>query len=81
MVPGPDLLRPQSGEDVLVGSSIQFLSSARCNHLFGIHDPYGIHNTWLTLSSLVLTSSRTTTSKTFSAASHVKPVISRLLRG
>ena len=53
-VPSPDLLRPRSGEDVHVESSIQFLSSARCSHLFGVHDPYEIHNTWLSVSSLGL---------------------------
>ena len=45
-MPGPDLLRPRSSEDVHIGSSIQFPSSAGCNHLFDVHDPCGIHNTW-----------------------------------
>ena len=45
MLLGPDLLSPQSGEDVHVGSGIQFPSSAGCNHMSGVHDPYGIHNT------------------------------------
>ena len=53
-VPSPDLLRPRSGEDVHVGSSIQFPSLVGCNHLFSVHDPYGIHNTWLSPSSLGL---------------------------
>ena len=57
MVPGPDLLRPRSGEDDHVGSGTQFPSSTRCNHLFGVYDPYGIHNTWLSLSSLGSSSS------------------------
>ena len=78
---GPDLLRPRSGEDVHVGSGIQFPSSAGCNHLFGVHDPYGIHNTWSSLSSLGLSSSETGTLKTFRAASRVGPVIPRLSRG
>ena len=80
-VHGPDLLRPRNDKDVLVGSGIQFLSSAGCNHLFSVHDPYGIHNTWLSLSSLGLSSSGTTTSKNFRVASHIEPVILRLLRG
>ena len=67
-VPGPDLLRPRSGEDVHVRSGIQFPSSAICNHLFGVHDPYGIHNTWLSLFSLGLSSSEMATLKTFRAA-------------
>ena len=78
---GPDPLRPRSGEDVHVGSSIQFPSSVGCNHLFGVHDPYGIHNTWLSLSSLGLSSSKTATLKTFHVASHVGPVTPRLSRG
>ena len=81
MVPGPDLLRPRSNEDVHVGSGIQFPSSAGCNHLLGVHDPYGIHNTWLSLFLLGLSSSETTTLKTFHAAPRVGPVILRLSRG
>ena len=80
-VHGPDLLRPRSGENVLVGSGIQFLSSTRCNHLFSVHDPCGIYNTWLSLSSLGLSSSGTATSKNFCAASQVETVIPRLSRG
>ena len=56
-VPDPDLLRPQSGEYVNVGLGIQFPSLAGCNHLFGVHDPYGIRNTWLSPSSMGLSSS------------------------
>ena len=80
-VPGPDLLRLQSREDVHVGSCIQFSSSVGCNHFFGAHDPYGIHNTWLSSSSLGLSSSKTATLKTFRVASHVGPMTPRLLRG
>ena len=80
MVPGPDLLRPRSGRAVHVGSGIQFLSSAECNHLFGVHDPYGIHNTWLSLFLLGL-SSEMATLKTFHAAPSVGPVIPRLSKG
>ena len=80
-VSGLDLLRPRSGEDVHFGSGIQFPSSAGCNHLFGVHDPYGIHNTWLSVSSMGLSSSETATLKTFRAASHVRPVTPRLSRG
>ena len=80
-VPGPDLLRPRSSEDVHVGSGIQFPSSVGCNHLFGVHDSYGIHNTWLSPSSLGLFSSETVTLKTFRVASHVEPVTLRLSRG
>ena len=75
---GPDLLRPRSDEDVHVGSSIQFPSLAGCNHLFGVHDHYGIHNTWLSLSSLGLSSYETPTLKTFRDASHVEPMTPRL---
>ena len=80
-VPGPDFLRPRSGEDIHVGSGIQFPSSVGCNHLFSVHDPYGIHNTWLSISSLGLSSSETATLKTFRSASHVGPVTPRPSRG
>ena len=80
-MPGPDLLRPRSGEDVHVGSGIQFPSLAGCNHLFGVHDSYGIHNTWLSLFSLGLSSSEMATLKTFHAASHVGPMTPRLSGG
>ena len=80
-VPGPDLLRPRNGEDVHVRSSIQFPSSVGCNHLFGVRDPYGIHNTWLSLFLLGQSSSETTTLKIFRAAPCVGPVILRLSRG
>ena len=79
--PGPGLLRPQSGEDVHIGSGIQFPSLAGCNHLFGVHDPYGIHNTWLSPSSLDLSLSEMATLKIFHVASHVGPVTPRLARG
>ena len=81
MVPGSDLLRPRSGEDVHVGSGIQFPSLARCNHLFGVHDPYGIHNTWLSLFLLGLSSFEMATLRTFHAAPCVGSVIPRLSRG
>ena len=80
-VPSPDLLRPQSSKDVRVGSGIQFPSSTRCNHLFGVHDPNGIHNTWLSLFLLGLFSFETATLKSFRATPHVGPVIPRLSRG
>ena len=80
-VPGPDLLRPRSGENVHVGLGIQFPSSTRCNRLFGVHDPCGIHNTWLSLFSLGMSSYEITTLKTFPATSRVGPVTPRLLRG
>ena len=80
-MPGPDLLRPQSGEDVHVGSGTQFPSSAGYNHLFSVHDPCGIHNTWLSLFSLGLSSSEIATLKTFRAASRVGLVTPRLSRG
>ena len=80
-VPGPDLLRSRSGEYVHVRSGIRFSSSAGCNHLFDDHDPYGIHNTWLSLSLLGLSSFETVTLKTFHAAIHVGPVTPRLSRG
>ena len=80
-VPGLDLLRPRSGEDVHVGSGIQFPSLVGFNHMFGVHDPYGIHNTWLSPFSLGLSSFETTTLKIFCVASHVGPVTPRLSRG
>ena len=80
-MPGPNLLRPRSDRDVHVGSSIQFPSSAGCNHMSGVHDPYGINNPWLSPSSLGLSSSETTTLKTFRVMSHVGAVTLRLSRG
>ena len=80
-MPGPDLLRPRRGEDVHVGSGIQFPSSTGYNHLFGVHDPYGIHNTWLSPSSPGLSSSEKATLKTFHVVSHVRSVTPRLSRG
>ena len=80
-VPGPNLLRSRSGEDVHVGSGIQFPFSVECNHLFCVHDPCGIHNTWLSLFSLGLSSSKMATLKTFRAVSCVGPVTPRQLRG
>ena len=80
-VHGPDLLRPQSGEDVHVGLGIQFPSSTGCNHLSSVHDPYGIRNTWLSPSWLGLSSSEMATLKNFRAASHVGLVTLRLSRG
>ena len=81
MVLGPDLLRSRSGEDVHVGSGIQFPSSAVCNHLFDVHDPCGIHNTWLSLFSLGLSSSEMATLKTFRDVSRVGPMTPRFSRG
>ena len=80
-VPGSDLLRSRSDEDVHVGSGIRFPSSDGCNHLFGVRDPNGIHNTWLSLSLLGLSSFETATLKTFRAASLVGPATPRLSRG
>ena len=80
-VPCPNLLRPQSGEDVHIGSGIQFPSSVGCNHLFDVNDPYGIHSTWLSLFLLGLSLSEMATLKTFWAAPHLGPVIPRLSRG
>ena len=76
-----DLQRPRSGKDAHVGLGIQFPSSFECNHLFGVHDPYGIRNTWLSPSSLGLSSSKMVTLKKFHAASHVGPVTPRPSRG
>ena len=80
-VPGPNLLRPRSGENVHVESGIRFPSSVGCNHLFSVHDPYGIHNAWLSLSLLGQFSFEMATLKTFHAASHVGPMTPRLSRG
>ena len=55
--PGPDLLKPRNDEDAHVESGIQFLSSARYNHRFGVHDPCGTHSIWYCLFLLGLTSS------------------------
>ena len=57
--PDPNLPRPRNGEDVHVGSGIQFPSSTRYGRMFGVHDPYGTHSTWycpflLGLSSYVM---------------------------
>ena len=79
-VPGPELLRPRNGGDVHVEPGIQFPSSTGCNHPFGVHDPYGIHNTWLSLFLLGFSSSETATLKTFHVARRVGPVIPRLSR-
>ena len=79
-MPGPNLLRPRSGEDLHVGSGIQFPSSVGCYHLFGVHDPCGIHNTWLSLFLLGMSSSKMATLKTFRAAPCVGPMIPRLSR-
>ena len=79
--PGPDLLRPRSDEDVHVGLGIQFPSSAGCNHLSSVHDPYGIRNTWMSPSSLGLSSSEKATLKFFRVASHVGPMTLRLSKG
>ena len=81
MVPSLDLLRPRSDVDVHVGSGIRFPSLTRYNHLFDVRDPYGIHNTWLSLSLLGLSSFETATLKNFRAASHVGLVTPRLSRG
>ena len=69
--PSPESRVPETGSDPPIGSD---RDSGRDN-------PYGIHNTWLSLFSLGLSSSETTTLKTFRAASHVGPVTLRLLRG
>ena len=81
MVLGPDLLRPRSDKDVHVGSGIQFSSLSGYNHSFGVHDPCGIHNTWLNLFLLGLSSSKMVTLITFRAAPRIGPVILRLSRG
>ena len=80
-VPGPDFLRPRSGEDVHVGSGIQFPSSARFNHLFSVHDPYGIHNSWSSLFLLGLSSSETATLKTFRAAPRFRTCDTKAIKG
>ena len=79
--PGPDILRPRSGTDVHVELGIQFPSLAGCNHLFGVYDPCGIHNTWLSPSMLGLSSSKMATLKKCCVTSHVGPVTPRLSRG
>ena len=76
-MPGPNLLRPRSGGDVHVESGIQFPSSTGCNHLFGAHDPYGTHSTWLCLFLLSLSSSEMVTLKTSRATPRLRLVIPR----
>ena len=75
--PGLDLLRPRSGEDVHVGSGIQFPSSTGYSRLFGVHDPYGTHSTWYCLFLLGLSSSKMVTLGISHAAPLVGPVILR----
>ena len=80
--PSPDLLSPRSVEDVRFGSGIQFLpqlDAIICS--VSMHDPYGIHNTWLSPSSLGLSSSEMANLKFFRAASHIGPMTSSLSRG
>ena len=77
----PEFLKPRTSEDVHAELGIQFPSSVRCNHLFGVHDPCGIHNTCLSLFSLGLSSSKTATLKSFHVASCIGPVTPRLSRG
>ena len=60
--PGLDLLKPRNGEDVHIGSGIQFLSSAGCSHLFGVHDPCGTLSIWYYPFLLGLTSFEMATS-------------------
>ena len=74
-------LRPRKGEDVRVGSGIQFLSSVGCSHRFGVHDPYGTHSIWYCLFLLGLTLSKMATSEIFHVALRVGPVTLRLLGG
>ena len=78
---GIDLLRPRSGEDVHVGSSIQFPSSIGCSRPFDFRDPYGTRSIWCCLSWLGLTSFGMATSEIFHAALRVGPVTLRLLGG
>ena len=78
---GPDLLKPRNNEDVHVGSSTKFLSSAGCSHLFGVHDPCGTHSIWYCLFLLGLTSSEMAISEIFHVALRVGPVTLRLSRG
>ena len=76
--PSPDLLNPRNGEDAHVGSGTQFLSSAGCNHRFGVHDLYGTHSIWYCLFLLGLTSFEMDISEIFNAALRVGPVTLRL---
>ena len=75
--PGPDLLRPRSGQDVHVESGIQFPSSTRYSSPFGVHDPYGTHSTWYCPFLLGLSSSEMATLGINHDAPHVGPVILR----
>ena len=79
--PGPVLLKPRNGEDSHVISDTQFLSSAGCSHLFGVHDPCGTHSICYCLFSLGLTSSELAISEIFHVALRVRPAILRLSGG
>ena len=81
VAPGLDLLKPRNGEDAHVGLGIQFLSSAGCSHLFGVHDPYRTHSIWYCPFLMRLTSSEMATSEIFLVALRVGPVILRLSGG
>ena len=76
---GPDLLKPRNDGDAHVGSGTKFLSSARCSHLFGVHDPCGTHSIWYCLFLLDLTSSEMVISGIFHVAFLIRPVTLRLL--
>ena len=75
------LLRPRNGEDVLVGSGIQSLSSVGCSHRFDVHDPCGTQSIWNCLFLLGLTLSRMATSEIFHVALLVGPATLRLSGG
>ena len=79
--PGRDLLKARNGEDVHVGSGIQFLSSARCSHMFGVHDPCGTHSIWYCPFLLGLTSFEMATLEIFYVALRVGLVTLRLSGG
>ena len=75
--PGPDLLRPCIGEDVHVGSGIQFPSSVGYSSLFAVHDSYGTHSTWYCPFLLGMSSSVMDTLGNYHVAPRVEPVILR----
>ena len=79
--PGPVLLKPRKGEDAHVELDTQFLSSARCSHLFGVRDPCGTHSIWYCLFSLGLTSFEMAISENFHVALRIGPGILRPSRG
>ena len=80
-MPGPDLLRPRSDEDVHVISGINFLPQLDAIICSVSMIPVEFTISWLSLFSLGLSSSEMATLKTFCVVSRVRPVTPRLSSG